>query len=58
MKPPGAGDSFAEAIPWLVSMLVRSCVKTGVDLQCKAQPKGDIFPLPTSVLPPADGGGA
>ena len=50
MKPPSAGDSFAEAVPWVLSMLVHTCEKIGLDLRCKAQPKGDVFPLPTSMV--------
>ena len=50
MKPPSAGDSFAEAIPWVLSVLVHTCEKIGLDLRCKAQPKGDVFPLPTSMF--------
>ena len=50
MKPPSAGDSFAEAVPWVLSILVHTCEKIGLDLRCKAQPKGDVFPLPTSMV--------
>ena len=50
VNPPCAGDSLAEAIPWVLSMLVHTCEKIGFDLRCKAQPKGDVFPLPTSMV--------
>ena len=50
MNPPCAGESLAEAIPWVLSMLVHTCEKIGFDLRCKAQPKGDVFPLPTSMV--------
>ena len=49
MRPPSAGDSFAEAIPWVLNMLVHTCEEIGLDSRCKAQPKGDVFPLPTSM---------
>ena len=50
VKPPSAGDSFADTIPWVLIALVYSCEKIGLDLRCKAQPKGDVFPLPTSMF--------
>ena len=49
MRPPSAGDSFAEAIPWVLNILVHTCEEIGLDSRCEAQPKGDIFPLPTSM---------
>ena len=49
MRPPSAGDSFAEAIPWVLNILVHTCEEIGLDSRCEAQPKGDVFPLPTSM---------
>ena len=50
MRPPSAGDSFAETVPWVLDVLVRTCVEIGLEPRCKAQPKGDVFPLPTSMF--------
>ena len=50
MRPPVVGDSLIQVVPWLVSELVHLCPKVGLDMQCKAQPKGDVFPLPTNTL--------
>ena len=50
MRPPVVGDSLIQVVPWLVNELVHLCPKVGLDMQCKAQPKGDVFPLPTNTL--------
>ena len=50
MRPPVAGDSLIQVVPWLVHELVLLGPKVGLDKQCKTQPKGDVFPLPTNML--------
>ena len=50
MRPPVAGDSLIQVVPWLVHELVLLGLKVGLDKQCKTQPKGDVFPLPTNML--------
>ena len=50
MHSPVAGDSLVQVVPWLVTELVRLCPKVGLDVRCKTQPKGDVFPLPTNTL--------
>eukprot|EP00438_Fugacium_kawagutii_P014624 Skav234625 [mRNA] locus=scaffold171:83113:87878:- [translate_table: standard] len=43
------GKPFFSAMPFIESMLIRCCSQLGFEVQSKAKPMGNVFPLPTSV---------
>ena len=49
MCPPEKGSSLVQVVPWVVDTLVELVDRLGMERQCGTQPKGDVFPLPTSL---------